>query len=89
MFDEVTKEERDYGRKIESIETAIKLSGGKTLKGKVVTSKYRGSDIKRYFYTYGIKDAGLFIMTQIDYESEPNAESVIEGVINSLNVTMN
>lgn len=89
MIDEVTKEERDYGYKIESVEKSIKLSDGKTLNGKVVTSKYRGSDIKREFYTYGIKDGGLFIMTQIDYESEPNAESVIEGVINSLKVTMN
>jgi hypothetical protein len=89
MINEVTKEERDYGYKIESFKKSIKLSDGKILNGKVVTSKYRGSDIKRYFCTYGIKDAGLFIMTQIDYESEPSAESAIERVINSLKVTMN
>lgn len=88
MINEVTKEEREYGYKIKSSDISITLSDGKRLKGKVVTSKYKGSDIKRYFYTYGVKDSGLFIMTQIDYESEPSAEALINQVINSLKITM-
>ena len=88
MVNEVTKEERQYGYKIESRDKSITLSDGKKLTGKVVTSKYKGSDIKRYFYTYGIKDSGLFIMTQIDYKSEPGAEDLIDKVIDSLKITM-
>lgn len=88
MINEITKEEREYGYKIESSQKSITLSDGKVLNGKVVTSKYKGSDIKRVFYTYGIKDSGLFIMTQIDYEVESSGESLINEVIGSLKVTM-
>lgn len=88
MINEVTKEEREYGYKIESVPNSITLSDGKKLTGKVVTSKYKGSDIKRFFYTYGIKDSGLFIMTQIDYQIDSNKEEFIEKFFNSFKITM-
>ncbi len=88
MINEVTKEERKYGYKIKSASNSITLSDGKKITGKVVTSKYKGSDIKRFFYTYGIKDSGLFIMTQIDYAIDSNNEEFIEKFINSLIITM-
>lgn len=84
MVNQVTKEERDYGYEIESFEKTKTLSDGKVLNGLVVTSKYEGSDIKRSFYTYGLKDSGLFIMTQIDYEIEPVGEKLIEDIFKSL-----
>lgn len=84
MVSEVTKEERNYGYEIESNEKTMTLSDGKVLKGLVVTSKYKGSDIKRGFYTYGLKDSGLFIMTQIDYEIEPIGDRLIEDIFKSL-----
>ena len=88
MINEITKEERQYGYKIESTEQTLTLSDGKVLQGKVVTSKYRDSDIKRFFYTYSAKDAGLFIMTQVDFSVEPDGESLIDAAVNSLNITM-
>ncbi len=88
MINEVTKEEREYGYKIESNLHSITLSDGKELTGKVVTSKYKGSDRKRYFYTYGIKDSGLFIMTQIDYKIDSKNEEFIKKFINSFIITM-
>ena len=88
MITQVTKEEREYGYKIESSPSSITLSYGEELTGKVVSSKYKGSDIKRYFYTYGIKDSGLLIMTQIDYEIDSNSDGVIEKFIDSLIITM-
>ncbi|MCP4188940.1 MAG: hypothetical protein GY763_15145 [Gammaproteobacteria bacterium] len=88
MINEVTKEERQYGYKLESRPSSTTLSDGTLLSGKVVTSKYKGSDIKRYFYTYNIKDSGLFIMTQIDYQIASADEDVIDRFIKSLSVTM-
>ncbi|MGL1933274.1 MAG: hypothetical protein OCC45_16190 [Desulfotalea sp.] len=88
MIAEITKEERNYGYKIESSEKSITLADGKVLSGKIVTSKYKGSDLRRYFYTYGIKDSGLFIMTQVDYEIEPKGEEVIDMFLNSLKISI-
>lgn len=88
MVNEVTKEELEYGYKIESTNDSITLSDGKVLNGRVVTSKYKGSDIRRVFYTYSLKDSGLFILTQIDYDAGDEGEGLIDQVINSLKITM-
>ncbi len=88
MINEITKEEREYGYKIDAKKSSVNLPNGIVLRGKVVTSKYKGSDIKREFYTYGIKDAGLFIMTQIDYEIASSDEVVIDTFMKSLKITM-
>jgi hypothetical protein len=88
MANELTKEEREYGYKIESSSASMTLSNGKILSGKVVTSKYKGSDIKRFIYAYGAKDSGLLIVTQVDYEVEPDAAALIAMVLESLNITM-
>ncbi|MBU2865124.1 hypothetical protein KO489_14795 [Reinekea forsetii] len=89
MINEMTKEEREYGYKINATPSSTTLSDGSVLSGKVVTSKYKGSDIKRTFYTYGIKDAGLFIVTQIDYEVGSSDKGVIDTFMSSLSITMN
>lgn len=88
MVNEITKEEREYGYKIDTEPKSITLSDGVKLTGKVVTSRYKGSDIKRYFYMYGIKDAGIFIMTQMDYETDSSDNEMIEKLIDSLLITM-
>ncbi|MGH1429151.1 MAG: hypothetical protein ACRBEE_14525, partial [Arenicella sp.] len=62
------------------------LADGTVLKGKVVFSKYKGSDIKRYLYTYGKKDAGILVMTQIDYELAKEDEAMINQFFKTLNV---
>ena len=88
MINEITKKEREYGYKINSKPISTTLTDGTVLSGKVVTSKYKGSDIKRLFYAYGIKDAGLFIMTQIDYEIASGDKVVIDRFMKSLNITV-
>ncbi|GJM06112.1 MAG: hypothetical protein DHS20C09_21080 [marine bacterium B5-7] len=88
MINEITKEEREYGYQIESNPVSKTLPGGKVLDGMVVTSKYKGSDMKRVFYTYSVKDSGLFIMTQIDYEIGLDDEEIIDNIIDSLKITM-
>lgn len=88
MVNELTKEEREYGYKIESNKTTVTLADGNVLNGKVVSSKYKGSDIKRFIYTYGAKDSGLLIVTQVDYEAEPSGKDLMAKVINSLKITM-
>ena len=88
MVNEITKTEREYGYQIETSDHSTTLADGKVLNGKVVTSKYKGSDIKRYFYTYSTKDSGLFIITQVDYEIDPDADSIIDRAVNSLQIEM-
>jgi hypothetical protein len=88
MVNEVTKEERQYGYKIEASPTSITLSDGTVLKGKVVTSKYSGTDIKRYILTHGARDSGLLVMTQIDYTVAGDEEQVIKTFFDSLVITM-
>lgn len=88
MIKEVTKEELEYGYKIDSRPTSLTLLDGKVLKGKIVTSKYRGSDIKRIFYTYGHRDSGLLIMTQVDHELESDAAKMLDKLIHSLKINM-
>lgn len=88
MINEITKEEREYGYKIDSKPITTTLSNGKVLNGKVVTSKYLESDIERYFYTYGVKDSGLFIITNIDYEIASGDQDVIDRFMESLTITL-
>lgn len=89
MINELTKEEREYGYTIESNPSPLTLSSGIKLNGKVVTSRYKGSDIKRYLYTYGARDSGILIMTQIDYEVGLADEAVLNQFIDTLQITMN
>ncbi len=88
MANEVTKEERDYGYKIKSRPESLTLSNGVKLTGKVISSKYKGSNIKRFIYTYGVKDAGVLILTQIDYEIASDEEKVLKKFFDSLLITM-
>jgi len=88
MVSEVTKEERGYGYEIVSKPASTTLSNGTKLTGKVITSKYKDSDIKRVFYTYSVKDAGLILMTQIDYEIGLDDQYVLDKFMSSLRITM-
>ena len=88
MVNELTKEEQNYGYKIDSSDTSITLSDGKVLEGKIVTSKYKGTDIKRVIYTYSVKDSGLLLVTQFDYEIDPDGETLLMDAIKSLEITM-
>ena len=88
MVSEITKTEREYGYQIETSDHSTTLADGKVLNGKAVTSKYKGSDIKRYFYAYSTKDSGLFIITQVDYEIDPTGDSIIDRAVNSLKIEM-
>ena len=88
MINEVTKEERQYGYDIKEEVSEQKLDDGTVLKGKVVFSKYKGSDIKRYLYAYGEKDSGILVMTQIDYELAEEDEMMIDRFFKTLKVTI-
>jgi hypothetical protein len=88
MINEVTKEERQYGYDINSSPTSVTLQDGTVLTGQIVTSKYPGTDIKRYVLAYGAKDRGLLVMTQIDYSLASAEESVIKTFLDTLNIKM-
>jgi hypothetical protein len=88
MANEVTKEERQYGYKINSAPTSITLADGTVLKGKEITSRYPGTDIKRYILTYGSRDSGVLIMTQIDNELASEEAQVIQTFFDTLDIEM-
>jgi hypothetical protein len=88
MVNEVTKEERQYGYNINSAPTSVTLADGTVLKGKEVVSKYPGTDIKRYILTYGKRDSGILIMTQIDSSLASDEEHVIKTFFDSLVIKM-
>ncbi|CAM3592632.1 hypothetical protein [Parendozoicomonas haliclonae] len=88
MVSEVTKEEVQYGYNVKSEPAHLTLSDGKVLKGKLVTSKYQDTDIKRYILTYGATDSGILIMTQIDEAFATNEKEIIDRFFESLAISM-
>lgn len=88
MVNEVTKEEREYGYDISVSPANTTLSSGAKLNGKMIESKYKDANIKRYIYTYGAKDSGLLIMTQLDYSIAAGEESLIKQFFDSFTINM-
>ena len=86
MVREITKEEREYGYEITAEDKVIKLADGKELTGKLVKSKYSGSDIERFIGAYGERDSGVLVMTQVDYAIDEDSSTVIEQIIGSLSL---
>jgi hypothetical protein len=89
MVNEVTKEERQYGYKINSTPASVNLADGTVLKGKEVTSTYPGTDIKRYILAYGKRDSGILIMTQIDNNLASAEAQVIQTFFDTLAIQLN
>ena len=84
MVNEVTKEERQYGYKISEEAHVITLADGKTIKGKRVYSKYPGSNIERFIGAWGKGDAGILVMSQIDYDIDKDADNFLKVVFDSM-----
>ena len=88
IIDEVTKEEREYGYKMNEEAAEIKLKDGKSLIGKRIFSKHKEVDMERFVGAYGEKDSGVLVMTQIDHDIDKDSSAFIQGILDSLIVDL-
>lgn len=88
MINEVTKKEREYGYKIIEEQKVIELNSSQKLKGKLIQSTFKGSNIERFVGAYGTRDAGVLVLTQIDYEIDEKPSDFIEQIMSSLTLKM-
>lgn len=68
MLKEITKEQVDYGYKMTQDKVTRKLNSGIILKGMKATLKYKGEERYWEILSYGKRDIGILVITQIDKE---------------------
>ena len=66
MLSELMKEEVQYGYKVTKSPATKKLADGRRVSGKRAISKYRADEYERYVLCYGMRDAGIMIVTQVE-----------------------
>ncbi|QND52305.1 DUF1929 domain-containing protein [Phyllobacterium sp. 628] len=86
MIQQLTKESKQAGAKVEEIPTERQIDSGKKLKGlkATVNSKYDTINIEAV--TYGNPDQGIIVVTQIDQENETTDGPMIDTFWKSLNI---
>lgn len=88
MVSELTKEEVEYGYEITKTPATKKLIDGQMVSGKHVISTYRTDTYERYVVCYGVKDAGLLIITQADKTAPEEDLAMINLFWNSMKISM-
>lgn len=78
LLTEVTKEEVQYGYDITKNDITKTLTDGHTVRGKHAVSKYRTTEYERYVVSYGAKDAGIIIFTQVEKAASREDLAMIE-----------
>jgi hypothetical protein len=88
MLAELLKEEAEYGYDITKTEASKTLANGKTVTGKLAVSKYRADEYERYVLCYGVRDAGILIMTQVEKAAPRQDLTIIDLFWKSMEITM-
>ncbi|WP_395376827.1 hypothetical protein [Marinicella sp. W31] len=86
MVHELTKEEKDYGYKIETTATDKTLAGGQKLSGKTVVASYQGEVTSRDVISYSTNNGGLMIITMYDNETTAEDMAMIETFWKTLKI---
>jgi hypothetical protein len=76
MLNELTKKSVDYGYSMTQEKVTRTLGSGITLKGLKATLKYRGDESCWEVLSFGKKDAGVLVITQIDKEFIKTDEAI-------------
>ena len=84
MLNELTKKSVDYGYSMTQEKVTRKLKSGVILKGLKATLKYKGDESCWEVLSYGKKDAGILVMTQIDKEFAKTDEGIHDHFWNTL-----
>jgi hypothetical protein len=88
MLTELLKEEAEYGYDIIKTAASKQLADGKTMTGKRAVSKHRTDEYERYVLCYGIRDAGVLILTQVEKAASRQDLTMIDLFWKSLQVTI-
>ncbi len=88
MLSELVKEEVDYGYEISKSDASKTLADGTELKGRRGLSKYQGDEYDRYVLSYGRRDSGLLIVTQVEKAAPKEDLDMIEQFWKSFSVSM-
>lgn len=78
MLQELTKEQRNYGYKMQKEDYSKSLKDGKELKGLKATLKYNQEEEYWTISAYGKKDRGFLIITKIDKEYLSTEKNIID-----------
>jgi hypothetical protein len=84
MLNELTKKSVDYGYSMTQEKVTRTLKSGIILKGLKATLKYKGDEACWEVLSYGKKDAGILVMTQIDKEFAKTDERIHNHFWNTL-----
>lgn len=87
MLRELTKEEVQYGYKIDKTEVTKSING-KVFKGKKAVATYKDEQNTRHVMTYSAKDAGLLVVTMLDKGAPEKDIKMIENFWKSLKASM-
>lgn len=87
MIHELTKEEVNYGYKIDKIPVHRTLSNGITLTGKKVVSTYQTEESTTHVLCYRNRDSGLLIVTRIDKDYLADDQHILDLFWKSLKIT--
>jgi len=86
MLGELTKEELQAGYKVTTSAATQKLAGGEILNGKLSVSVSEDDEYTRQVLSYGGKESGVMIVTQIEAGSSDADKAMIDIFWQSLKV---
>ena len=86
MLQELTKEQRNYGYKMQKENYSKALKDGKSLSGLKATLKYNQEEEYWTVSAYGKKDRGFLIITKIDKEYLSTEKNIIDLMWETLQI---
>jgi hypothetical protein len=78
MVHELTKDEIRAGYKKSEKNIEKKITGGKTIKGKLVTTTYKDDEWVRSVFAYGNGDEGVLVVTMIEKSNVEKEREIID-----------
>lgn len=87
MLSELTKEELQSGYKVTNSLATQKLAGGEIMSGKLSVSTSAEDEYTRQVLSYGGKESGVLVVTQIEAEGTAEDKAMLETFWKSLKVS--
>ena len=86
MLQELTKEQRNYGYKMQKQTFSKALKDGTNLKGLTATLKYKDEEEYWTVSAYGQKDRGILVVTKIDKQYLSTEKNIIDLMWETLQI---
>lgn len=88
MLQELTKEQRNYGYKMQKEAHSKALKDGTKLTGKIATLKYNNEEEYWTVVAYGKKDQGVLVIIKIDKEYLDSEKNIIDLMWDTLQIKL-